>query len=116
MWNGYLELRPSSINASTRSRGEKITSDTLDHGRVTMFSGGRAGRNQVTRHCLPACAPRGVAIGAAVCLASFMAGGLLSSSLSLLVANRGFFMRSFFGGESERFGLMIFWVCCFCFS
>src|SRR5438874_13648948 len=102
MWNGYLELRPSSINASTRSRGEKITSDTLDHGRVTMFSGGRAGRNQVTRHCLPACAPRGVAIGAAVCLASFMAGGLLSSSLSLRGGNRRFYQGPVLGGQSAR--------------
>ena len=68
-----------------------------------MFSGGRAGRNQVTRHCLPACAPRGVAIGAAVCLASFMAGRLLSSSLSLREANRRFYKRSFLDAKSERF-------------
>src|SRR5436305_1887492 len=107
MWNGYLELRPSSINASTRSRGEKITSDTLDHGRVTMFSGGRAGRNQVTRHGLPACAPRGVAIGAAVCLASFMAGRLLSSSLSLREANRGLYKPSFPRRKSGRFDVII---------
>src|SRR5207237_8108676 len=100
MWNGYLELRPSSINASTRSRGEKITSDTLDHGRVTMFSGGRAGRNQVTRHCLPACAPRGVVIGAAVCLASFMAGGLPSLSLSLREGDWRVFKHSFLHGKS----------------
>src|SRR5439155_25853343 len=100
MWNGYLELRPSSINASTRSRGEKITSDTLDHGRVTMFSGGRAGRNQVTRHCLPACAPRGVAIGAAVCLASFMAGRLLPPSLSLPQANRRSYNRPLLDGNA----------------
>src|SRR5437763_5788610 len=107
MWNGYLELRPSSINASTRSRGEKITSDTLDHGRVTMFSGGRAGRNQVTRHGLPACAPRGVAIGAAVCLASFMAGRLPSSSLPLREANRRFYQRPFLDGQSGRFDLIV---------
>ena len=67
-----------------------------------MFSGGRAGRNQVTRHCLPACAPRGVAIGADVCLASFMAGRLLSS-LSLCEANRRFYKRSFLDAKSERF-------------
>jgi len=72
-----------------------------------MFSGGRAGRNQVTRHCLPACAPRGVAIGAAVCLASFMAGRLLSSSLSLREANRRFYKRSFLDGKSERFDPII---------
>src|SRR5437762_6200707 len=107
MWNGYLELRPSSINASTRSRGEKITSDTLDQGRVTMFSGGRAGRNQVTRHCLPACAPRGVAIGADVCLASFMAGRLLSSSPSPRRAHRVFYNRSSLDAKPERFDPII---------
>src|SRR5205823_828490 len=39
MWNRYLELRPSSVNASTRSRGEKVTSGILDHGAQTTDDG-----------------------------------------------------------------------------